>query len=119
MSYLEKEKELQTMVNSGQLMDAFEKFYAEDVVLVEPTGDKFVGKEAARQHEIEFLGKVEAFHGAGISKITSNEEEATTCAEVWMEVTFKGMDAPMKLEQVAVKQWEGDQVKHERFYFNA
>ena len=33
--------------------------------------------------------------------------------------TFKGMDAPIKLEQVAVKQWEGDQVMHERFYFNA
>ncbi|MEO1100020.1 MAG: hypothetical protein AAFX57_20055, partial [Bacteroidota bacterium] len=53
------------------------------------------------------------------AKITSNEEEATTMAEVWMEVTFKGMDAPIKMEQVTVKQWEGDQVKHERFYYNA
>ncbi|MEM6359155.1 MAG: SnoaL-like domain-containing protein [Bacteroidota bacterium] len=119
MSYLEKETELQTMVNTGQLMDAFEKFYAADVVMVEATGDKIEGKDAAREHEIEFLGKVEAFHGAGITKITSNEEEATTMAEVWMEVTFKGMDAPIKMEQVTVKQWEGDQVKHERFYYNA
>lgn len=119
MSYLAKEKELQTMVNSGQLMEAFEKFYAEDVVLEEPTGDKFVGKAEARKHEEEFLGKVQEFHGAGIKKITANEKDATTMAEVWMEVTFKGMDAPIKLEQVAVKQWEGDQVKHERFYFNA
>lgn len=119
MSYLEKEKELQTMVNTGQLMEAFEKFYAEDVILVEATGDKIEGKDAAREHEKEFLGKVEAFHGAGISKITSNESEATTMSEVWMELTFKGMDAPIKMEQVAVKQWDGDQVKHERFYYNA
>lgn len=119
MSYLEKEKELQNMVNSGQLMEAFEKYYAEDVVLEEPTGDKFEGKSAAREHEEEFLGKIQEFHGAGIKKITANEEEATTMSEVWMEVTFKGADGPMKLEQVAVKQWEGDQVKHERFYFNA
>lgn len=119
MSYLERETELQTMVNTGQLMEAFEKFYAEDVVLEEPSGEKFEGKEAARAHEVEFLGKVQEFHGAGIKKITANESDATTMAEVWMEVTFKGMDAPIKLEQVAVKQWEGDQVKHERFYFNA
>ena len=107
MNYLEKETELQTMVNTGQLMEAFEKFYAEDVVMVEATGDKIEGKDAGRKHELEFLGKVEAFHGAGISKITSNEEEATTT------------DAPIKMEQVAVKQWEGDHVKHERFYYNA
>jgi predicted RNA-binding protein len=119
MSYLEKEKELQTMVNTGKLLDAFEKFYAEDVVMVEATGDKIIGKEAARKHENEFLGKIEAFHGAGILKITSNESEATTMSEVWMELTFKGMDAPIRMEQVTVKQWEGDQVKHERFYYNA
>ena len=119
MSYLEKEQELQNMVNTGQLMEAFEKFYAEDVVFVEGTGDKIEGKNAVREHEKEFLCKVEAFHGAGINKITSNEDEGTTMSEVWMEVTFKGMDAPIKMEQVAVKQWDGDQVKHERFYYNA
>lgn len=103
----------------GQLLDAFEKYYAEDCVLVEPTGDKFEGKAAARKHEEEFLGSVQEFHGAGINKITSNEDEKTTMAEVWMELTFKGADGPVKMEQVCVKQWDGDHVKHERFYFNA
>ncbi len=118
MTYLEKEQDLQNMVNSGQLMDAFEKYYHNDVVLVEATGHSFEGKEAARKHEEEFLGKVEEFHGAGIAKITSNEEAKTTMSEVWMDVTFKGAGR-VKLEQVAVKQWDGDQVVHERFYFNA
>ncbi|MTI22014.1 nuclear transport factor 2 family protein [Fulvivirga sp. RKSG066] len=119
MSYLSKEKDLQNMVNSGQLMEAFEKYYADNVTLVEATGDKFEGKNEARKHEEEFLGKVQEFHGAGINKITSNEDEGTTMSEVWMEVTFKGMDAPVKMEQVAVKKWEGDHVVHERFYYNA
>ena len=119
MTYLEKEKELQTMVNMGKLLEAFEKFYADDIVLVEATGDSIEGKDKCRTHEEEFLGKIEAFHGAGITKVTSNEEEATTMSEVWMEITFKGMDAPIKMEQIAVKQWEGDHVKHERFYYNA
>ena len=118
MSYLEKEKDLQNMVVSGQLMDAFEKYYADTCTLVEPTGDTFSGKDSAREHELEFLGKIEEFHGAGIDKITSNEAEATTMTESWMDVTFKGGHR-VKLEQVAVKQWDGDHVAHERFYYNA
>ncbi len=90
MSYLEKERDLQNMVVSGQLMDAFEKYYADNCTLVESTGDSIAGKDNARQHELEFLGKVEEFHGAGIDKITSNEEDGTTMTESWMDVTFKG-----------------------------
>lgn len=117
MSYLQKETDLQNMVNSGQLMEAFEKYYADDVTLVEATGEKFEGKEACRTHEHEFLGKVGEFHGAGVNKITSNEDDGTTMSEVWMDVTFKG-GPRVKLEQVCVKKWEGDQVAEERFYYN-
>lgn len=118
MSFLEKEKDLQNMVVTGQLMEAFEKYYGENCTLVEATGDSISGKDQARQHEMEFLGKIQEFHGAGINKITSNEEDATTMTESWMDVTFKG-GPRVKMEQVAVKQWEGDHVVHERFYYNA
>lgn len=117
MSYLAKEKALQDMVLSGQLMEAFEKYYHEDVVMIEATGETTEGKDANREREQKFLGSVAEFHGAGVIALTSNEEEGITMAEVWMDVTFKDGNR-MKMEQIGVKRWEGDHVKYERFYYN-
>ena len=118
MSYLEKATDLYNKINSGQLMEAFEEYYHEDVVMIEATGEKREGKDKNREAEKEFLGKVQEFHGAGVVAITANEEEGVTAVESWMKVTFKQDDNPVKLQQVAVQRWEGDQITHERFYYN-
>ncbi len=118
MNYLAKAKELQNMVLGGQLMDAFEKFYHEDVVMIEATGDKREGKSTNRKYEEDFLNSIKEFHNAGLVSIQSNEEAKTTSAEIWMDVSFKDGNR-VKLEQVAVQSWEGDQIVKERFYYNA
>ena len=38
--------------------------------------------------------------------------------EAWVDVTFKDGNR-MKLEEVAVQQWDGDQIIRKRFYYNA
>ena len=119
MSYFDKVTDLYNKINSGQLLDAFEEYYHEEVVMVEATGEKREGKETNRKAEHEFLNSVQEVHGAGVGSITVNEAEGVTAVESWMEVTFKGAPGPIKLEQVAVQRWEGDQIKHERFYYNA
>ncbi len=118
MSYLEKAKDLQNMVLSGQLLDAFEKYYAEDVVMVEGNGEVTTGKDANREREKKFLSSVEAFHGAGVEALAADEDAGVTMVEVWMDVTFQGGHR-MKMEQVSVQRWKGDHIVHERFYYNA
>ncbi|MGB0523602.1 MAG: SnoaL-like domain-containing protein [Flammeovirgaceae bacterium] len=118
MSYLEKATDIYNMVNSGQLMEAFEKYYHEDVVMVEASGEKREGKDVNRKAEQDFLASVKEFHNAGVTAVTSNEAEAVTTVEAWMEVTFQNAPGPIKLEQVAVQKWQGDQIIHERFYYN-
>jgi len=117
MSYFAKEQEIQQMIGQGQLLEAFEKFYGEDIVMVEASGESFSGKTANRTREEDFVASLEEVHGGGVHKITANEEEGTTMAEVWIDATFKGGHRA-KMEQVSVKQWKGDQVVHERFYYN-
>ena len=117
MSYLEKAQDLQNMVLSGQLMDAFEKYYHEDVVMVEGTGETTSGKAANRVREEKFLGSIAEFHGAGVEAISANEETGVSMAEVWMDVTFQHGNR-MKMEQVTVQRWKGDEIIHERFYYN-
>ncbi|GAB4411397.1 MAG: nuclear transport factor 2 family protein [Microscillaceae bacterium] len=117
MSYLAKAQDLYQMINTGQLLDAFEKYYHPEVVMVEATGHAREGKATCRGYEEQFLGSIQEFHGAGVLGITANEDEKTTMVESWMEVTFKDGNR-VKLEQVAVQRWEGDHITHERFYYN-
>lgn len=115
MSYFEKINSVYDHIAQGDAMDAFEKYYHDEVVMILEDGTPVEGKEANRDREIEFFSSVEAFHGIEVKGITSNEEEGKTAVESAMDVTFKGGDR-MKLAQVAVQDWEGDQIVRERFY---
>ena len=93
MSYLEKSKQLYNQVGQGQLLEAFEANYAENVV-------------------------VEAFHGMEIKAMSEDTDKGKVFVEVAMDITFKGGNR-VNMEQVAVQQWENGQIVHERFYYNA
>ena len=118
MTYLEKAKDLQDMILNGQLLAAFDKYYHEDVVMIEGTGDTTSGKAENRVREEQFLGNIAEFHGAGVLGISSNEDDAITMAEVWMDVTFKDGNR-VKMEQTTVQRWKDGQIINERFYYNA
>jgi ketosteroid isomerase-like protein len=107
--------ELNQMILSGQVMDAFEKFYAEDVVMQENLNPEIKGKAACREHENEFFSKVEAFHGATLIGAAAKGDNAYS--EWEYDVTFKG--APrVKMTQVAARKWKDGKVSHERFYYD-
>jgi hypothetical protein len=118
MSYYDKAKNLYDMLAQGKMLDAFEKYYHKDVVMIEATGEARKGKEVNRKFENEFLGMVKEFHGTGVTALTSNEKDGITMSESWMDLTFKDGNR-VKMEQVAVQRWQGEQIINERFYYNA
>jgi ketosteroid isomerase-like protein len=117
MSYYDKAKDIYDMLAKGKLLDAFEKYYHKDVVMVEATGETRKGKDANGKFQAEFMGMIKDVHGTGVRAITSDEKEATTMVESWMDVTMKDGKRNM-MEEVAVQKWKGDQIIHERFYYN-
>lgn len=117
MNYLDKVTEMYNMLGKGKMMEAFEKYYAENVVMIEATGDMREGKDKNREFELQFLDSVKEMHGGGVSSITSNEDAKVTMVESWMDTTFKDGNR-MKMEEVAVQYWERDQIVKERFYYN-
>ncbi len=116
MTYLDRITDIYNHIAKGTAMDAFEEYYDEDVVMVLEDGTEVEGKDTNRDRENEFFGSVKEFHGIDVSGITSNEDEGKTAAESTMTVTFEGADEPMDIEQVAVQEWDGDQIVRERFY---
>ena len=115
MTHVEKATDLYQLINSGRLMDGFEKYYHPDVVLQEIGEAPRVGKDVNREYEKTFVGSVKEFHGAGVLAITGNEQESKTMVESWMDMTFQN-DFRVKMQQVAVQTWDGDQIIHETFY---
>jgi len=117
MKNLERAKDLYNQVGQGKLMDAFEQYYADKVVMEEPRG-KREGKDACRTSEEEFLNSIEAFHGMEIKSMAEDTDKGKVLIEVNMDLTFKGGQRVL-MEQVSVQQWENGQIIHERFYYNA
>ena len=118
MSVQALEQELQMMMGQGQMMEAFEKFYADNVVMHEATGEIREGKDHNRTFEEQWMSSIKEIHGGGVGAMTANEETGHTCTESWVDVTFQDGNR-MKMEEVSVKKWENGQIVHERFYYNA
>ena len=107
------EKEINDAILSGKAMEAFEKLYADDVVMQENTQEPTRGKDANRQREQAFFAAVEAFHGAKLGH--SAVGDGVSFSEWEFDLTFKGGQR-MQMNQVAVRRWRDGKVVHERFY---
>ena len=116
MTYKEKAQDIYNLIAQGKLLDAFDKYYGENVVMTEPRGTR-EGKSTCREYEVQFLGMIQEFHGMEVTNLGADEANATTFVESWMDVTFKDGNRA-KMEQVAVQKWEGDHIVHERFYYH-
>lgn len=117
-TYYDRAADIYKMMGEGKTLDAFDKYYHDDVVIQEATGDVREGKATSRQFQEQWLASIEEFHGGGARAITSNEKEKVTMVEAWVEVTFKDGNR-MKMEEVAVQHWNDDGlIVRERFYYN-
>lgn len=116
MTYKEKAKDIYEQLQQGKLLDAFDQYYHEDVVMTEPRGTR-KGKKECREYEEQFLESIKEFHNLEIRNIGSNEDDKTSFVESMMDVTFQdGTRAQM--EQVAVQKWNDDHIIRERFYYD-
>lgn len=115
MTYLERAQNLYDMMAAGQIMEAFEKYYHDDVEVVEADGTTRRGKDAQRQAIEEWMGSIEEMHGEETEWVTSNEDEAVTMVQASMDVTMGGHRSAMS--EVAVQQWRDDQIVREEFFY--
>ncbi len=115
MSLKQHVDDLNRMILGGEILDAFEKYYADDVVMQEGSKEPRRGKDANREYEEQFVGSVQAFHDAEVKALAVDEEAGVALSEWLMDVTLDGQGR-QQLEQVSVQRWEDGQVVHERFY---
>jgi hypothetical protein len=117
MTNKQRAEDIYAMLAQGQLFEAFDKYYAENVSM-EDVGENNLrtGKAACRVHEEHFMGAVESFSGMGVDAITASDDDSIIMIENWMEIKFKGAPAAIKMSQVAVQKWENGLIVNEKFY---
>ena len=111
----ENVKKLNEMILSGKGMEAFEKYYHEDVVMQENNQAPTVGKEANHKRESESMSAVQEFHGAEVKGVAIGDN--TSMVEWSFDMTYQGGNR-VKLNQVAVQRWKDGQIINERFYYS-
>ncbi len=103
------------MVLGGKALDAFEKFYAEDVVMQENNDEPRVGKDVNRKAEQDFFSSLQSWNDGKLEYSAVNGD--VTFSQWYMDVTFKN-GQQVKMTQVAVRQWKNGQIAHERFFYH-
>jgi hypothetical protein len=108
------DKTLNDRILAGDILGAFDEFYASNVVMQENNTEPFVGKKVNREREEKFVASVEKIHSGAVVDSAVNGNVSFSQWE--MDLTFKGGNR-MKMEQVAVRHWENGKVVRERFFY--
>ena len=98
---------------TGKILETFDAYYADNVVMSENLKDERVGKAANREYELKFLENVQEFHGAKVGRVIVEGDHAAV--EWTFDVTFKGGNR-VAMQQVAVQSWKDGKIIREDFY---
>ena len=113
---LEKIDDLNDLVLKGKALEAFEKYYHDEVVMQENESPPTIGKEANRKRENEFFSSITEFRSAKPLKITVGEN--ISMVQWQYDYTHKDWGV-RNYTQVSVQEWkEGRIIKEQFFYGN-
>lgn len=108
--------ELNEMFIQGRVIEAFDKFYAEDVVMQENDLPPTIGKEANRKREIEFVENLIEVREANVLNVAIGI--GCTMVEWHLDYSHKEWGV-RNYKQIAVQEWENGQIVKERFYYGS
>lgn len=107
--------ELNDLVLQGRTMEAFEKFYADDVIMQENEQQPTIGKESNRKREKDFLDQLIDFRSARVLDLAIGDD--VTMVRWFYDYTHKEWGTK-KYTQVSVQNWRNGQIIKEQFFYN-
>jgi hypothetical protein len=106
--------ELNKFVLNGRMMDAFEKYYHDDVVMQENLLPPTISKVANHQRELEFLENVTEFRGAEVKGMGIGDNISFV---IWKyDYTHKEWGV-RDYTQVSIQEWRDGKIIKETFVY--
>jgi SnoaL-like domain len=107
---------LNEMILNGKILEAFDQFYADDVVMQDNNYPARIGKADNRLYEESFVNGLTAFRGATVENVIISDGIAVI--EWWFDYTHKDY-GDRNYKQVSVQRWKDDKIVEEKFYYNS
>ena len=111
---LEKISDLNNLILHGKGMDAFEKYYHDDVIMQESGNQPIIGKEANRRRGLEFFSNVMELSEACVIKVAAGE--GFTMVQWSYNYTHKEFVIRNYI-QVSIQEWNDGKIIKERFFY--
>jgi hypothetical protein len=105
---------LNQLVLEGKALEAFEKYYHEEVVMQENELPPTVGKAANREREKDFFSKVTDFRGAEVKGMAVNGNLSFV---IWEYDYTHAEWGERQYTQVSVQQWKDGKIIKEQFFY--
>jgi hypothetical protein len=113
---LEKISDLNDLLLQGKAMEAFEKYYHEEVLMQENENPPTLGKEANRKREEAFYASITHFRGAKPLKVAVGE--GVTMVQWHYDYTHKDWGVRNYI-QVSVQEWKDGKIVKEQFFYSS
>lgn len=107
--------ELNQRILKGDILGAFEAYYADDIEMRENAEPPCKGKAANREREKAFVDSVATIHAFEL--VGSGAGDGVTYSEWMMDITYKNGTRAAS-HQVSARRWKNGKVVSERFYYN-
>lgn len=107
-------RQLNEMIEQRQIVDAFQKFYGENVVMVEAGGEPIAGKAVNLERERAFADGLTQWDAKLVS--SAIDEKNGTALNEWILTWNHSAWGAVTARQVAVQRWRDGQIVHEAFY---
>ncbi|MEM6631966.1 MAG: nuclear transport factor 2 family protein [Bacteroidota bacterium] len=111
----EKITDLNDLVLQGKVLEAFEKYYDDQVHMQENEAEPTVGKAANRKREEAFMANLVEFREAKPLKVAVGT--GTTMVEWYYDFTHKEWGI-RNYTQVSVQTWKDGKIVKEKFYYS-
>ena len=110
-------EKLNTLIKEGKILEAFEKYYDESVVIQVNGNPSITGKEQNRKREMIFLQEIEKLNSAVINSVTFGGDEDNVAMTEWA-INIENKDGKKTtIYRVNVQHWKDDKIINEKLYF--
>ncbi|WP_394972793.1 nuclear transport factor 2 family protein [uncultured Croceitalea sp.] len=111
-----KINDLNNLAAQGKGLEAFDKYYHDDVIMQENENTPTVGKANNLKREKAFFKEFEEFNMIGPLKVAVGENVSMV---EWHYKFIHKKNGPGEWTQVSVQEWKEGKIIKEKFYYNS
>lgn len=115
---LARVEDLNRLIQDGRLLDAHDRYYADEVVQQENELPPTVGKDTNRRREEEFLDQVTEFRDAHVLSVAVDPVNDVTMVEWFFDYDHREWGT-RRYHQISVQRWRDGRIVHERYYYGS